>query len=561
MLRSISTRAKAGALVALAALLVAMAGLFLASRIQAGHGITISEVHFKGASGAKMRALLYRPDSATPESPAPAILAVHGYLNSAEMQGNFATEYARRGYVVLAPDQRGHGGSDPVAFADGFGGPDALAHLRTLPFVDRDNIGLEGHSMGGWTVLSAAKAHPDGYRSLVLEGSSVGAPFAPEGTVKFPRNLLVVYGTRDEFGGFMWGPESPLQTGSVQKLRDLFGSIEPVVPGKLYGNLAAGNARKLLTPDVTHAWLHQSSAGITPALEWFAQTLKGAKPLPAQDQIWPWREFGGLLALLAVPLIIAGLMAAGPASNVAPPSSTGSPRRNAELAAIAIVPALLFIPACMATEALLGQNGLFRQTFTNQIAGWALLSFALSALALRRKGAALGLGEVPSALPVAVLALVPAYALVFGADKLLHVNPGWWFVTIRPVSLERARDFFIYAPFFVASNLASLRLIQVVAPLEQGSLFQASSRAMAAMSGGFVLFLLAQYSVLGVNGHLLLPAEGLRVIQTIGIAVFLGFVGLFGAVSQRNLGTVLPAGLVAGLFVTWTLVATQPIGA
>lgn len=561
MLRGVSTGAKAGALVALAALLVALAGLFLAARIQAGDGVTVSEVHFRGKSGATMRALLFRPDGATPQSPAPAILAVHGYLNSAEMQGNFATEYARRGYVVLAPDQRGHGGSDPVAFADGFGGPDALAHLRSLPYVDRNNIGLEGHSMGGWTVLSAAKAHPDGYRSLVLEGSSVGAPFAPEGTRAFPRNLLVVYGTRDEFGGFMWGPEAPLQTGSVQKLRDLFGSTEPVVPGRLYGNTADGSARKLLTPDVTHAWLHQSSTGITPALEWFAQTLDGAKPIPAQDQIWPWREFGGFLALLAVPLMIAGLIAAGPAKNPLPAAKAGSARRNAELAAIAIVPALLFIPGCMATEALMGQNALFRQTFTNQIAGWALLSFALSALVLRRKGAGLGLGELPSAIPVAVLALLPAYLLVLCADRMFHVNPGWWFITIRPVSAERARDFLLYAPFFIASCLASLRLIQAVAPLEQGSLMGATVRAMAAMSGGFVLFLAAQYGVLAATGHLLIPAEGLRVIQTIGVAVFLAFVGLFGAVSQRRLGTVVPAGLVSGLFVAWTLVATQPIGA
>ncbi|OZA21713.1 MAG: alpha/beta hydrolase [Novosphingobium sp. 17-62-19] len=556
-----STGAKAGALVALAALLVALAGLFLAARIQAGDGVTVSEVHFRGESGATMRALLFRPESATTQRPAPAILAVHGYLNSAEMQGNFATEYARRGYVVLAPDQRGHGGSDPVAFADGFGGPDALAHLRSLPFVDRNNIGLEGHSMGGWTVLSAAKAHPDGYRSLVLEGSSVGAPFAPEGTRAFPRNLLVVYGTRDEFGGFMWGPEAPLQTGSVQKLRDLFGSTEPVVPGRLYGNPADGSARKLLTPDVTHAWLHQSSSGITPALEWFAQTLDGAKPIPAQDQIWPWRELGGFLALLAVPLMIAGLIAAGPAKSSLPAAKPGSARRNAELAAIAIVPALLFIPACMATEALLGQNALFRQTFTNQIAGWALLSFALSALVLRRKGAGLGLGELPSGIPVAVLALLPAYLLVLCADRMFHVNPGWWFITIRPVSAERAHDFLLYAPFFIASCLASLRLIQAVAPLEQGSLTSATVRAMAAMSGGFVLFLAAQYGVLAATGHLLIPAEGLRVIQTIGVAVFLAFVGLFGAVSQRRLGTVVPAGLVSGLFVAWTLVATQPIGA
>src|SRR4029450_8134392 len=93
----------------------------------------------------------------------PGILAVHGYINSRETQDGFAIEFARRGYVVLALAQPGHAYSDGPAFANGFGGPDALAHLRSLAIVDKNNIGLEGHSMGGWTVLAAraAVAHGD----------------------------------------------------------------------------------------------------------------------------------------------------------------------------------------------------------------------------------------------------------------------------------------------------------------------------------------------------------------------------------------------------------------
>jgi pimeloyl-ACP methyl ester carboxylesterase len=83
---------------------------------------------------------------------------------------------------MVALDQRGHGCSDGPAFADGFGGPDGLNYLRSLPYVDKDNVGLEGHSMGGWTVLAAVAAMPDAYKAVVLEGSSTGAPFAKEGT-------------------------------------------------------------------------------------------------------------------------------------------------------------------------------------------------------------------------------------------------------------------------------------------------------------------------------------------------------------------------------------------
>jgi len=135
-----------------------LAGGLLAHFTQTAGGIRIEDVRFKGAKGNTMSALLYIPPNATPQIPAPGILAVHGYINSRETQDGFAIEFARRGYVVLALDQTGHGYSDPPAFANGFGGPDALAHLRSLAIVDKNNIGLEGHSMGGWTVLAAANS-------------------------------------------------------------------------------------------------------------------------------------------------------------------------------------------------------------------------------------------------------------------------------------------------------------------------------------------------------------------------------------------------------------------
>ena len=89
---------------------------------------------------------------------APGILAIHGYINSRETQDGFAIAFARAGYVVLALDQTGHGFSGGTVAANGYGGPDGLSYLRHLPMVDTDNIGLEGHSMGGWAVLKAAAA-------------------------------------------------------------------------------------------------------------------------------------------------------------------------------------------------------------------------------------------------------------------------------------------------------------------------------------------------------------------------------------------------------------------
>src|SRR3984885_3935352 len=113
---------------------VILAGAILAHLVQTSDGVKVRDVGFVASHGVVMSALLYQPANATAKTPAPGILAVHGYINSRETQDAFAIEFARRGYVVLALDQRGHGYSEGAATTKGFGGPDGLRYLRQLPF-------------------------------------------------------------------------------------------------------------------------------------------------------------------------------------------------------------------------------------------------------------------------------------------------------------------------------------------------------------------------------------------------------------------------------------------
>ena len=103
-----------------------LAGGALAHLTQTSGGITIKDVRFAGAKGTTMSALLYIPANATAKTPAPGVLAVHGYINSRETQDGFAIEFARRGYVVVALDQTGHGYSDPPRLPTALAGPTGL---------------------------------------------------------------------------------------------------------------------------------------------------------------------------------------------------------------------------------------------------------------------------------------------------------------------------------------------------------------------------------------------------------------------------------------------------
>ncbi|MEO8022435.1 alpha/beta fold hydrolase [Polaromonas sp.] len=336
-------------------LLIVLFGALLAHWIQTAGGIKIQDVRFTGTNGTPMSAHLYVPPNASAKTPAPGILAVHGYFNSREAQSGFAIEFARRGYVVLALDQTGHGYSAPPAFANAFGGIDGLKYLRSLDMVDKDNVGLEGHSMGGWTVVNAAAAMPDAYKALVLEGSSTGKPFAPEGSPSFPRNLAVVFSQYDEFPGIMWQVATAAGVANSKKLQQVFGTDAPVVPGQTYGDIQAGTARVLYTPAITHPMDHISPTAIGHSLDWFQRTLQGGTPRPSDDQTWYWKEAGTLVALIGLVIFIPGafgvllalpffapLRAQAPVPAAAPRNA----RWWVSLVIGALVPAVTFLPLC-----------------------------------------------------------------------------------------------------------------------------------------------------------------------------------------------------------------------
>jgi pimeloyl-ACP methyl ester carboxylesterase len=380
-----------GTLAAIGAVLIILGGL-LAHFTQTANGIGIEDVRFKGAKGNTMSALVYIPANATEKTPAPGILAVHGYLNSRETQDGFAIEFARRGYVVVALDQTGHGYSDPPAIANGFGGPDGLTYLRSLPYVDKNNIGLEGHSMGGWTVQAAATAMPDAYRSIVLEGSSTGKPFAADGTPTWPRNLALVFSQYDEFSLIMWGSEYAADIPKSAKLAAVFGVAGPIEPGKVYGDIAKGTARVLHTPAITHPADHFSREAIGYSLDWFGKTLTGGTPLPSTDQIWLWKEIGTLVALVGLVVLLLGafesLLGMAPFSVLrAVPSGPGVTTSAPSMQngrwwiafwLSALLPAITYYPAFALGATWLPASRFLPQSFTTQIALWALINTAIT---------------------------------------------------------------------------------------------------------------------------------------------------------------------------------------
>ena len=552
-----------------------LAGGLLAHFTQTAGGIRIEDVRFKGAKGNTMSALLYIPPNATPQIPAPGILAVHGYINSRETQDGFAIEFARRGYVVLALDQTGHGYSDPPAFAGGFGGPDGLAYLRSLEFVDKNNIGLEGHSMGGWTVLAAATAAPNDYKSMVLEGSSTGKPFAAEGTPSWPRNVALVFAQYEEFSTLMWGVDLARDVTQSPKLWAFFGTQGPVEPGKVYGDIAQGTARVLYTPAITHPAEHISHEAIGHSLDWFAKTLQGGTPRPVDDQIWFRKEIGTLIALIGFVALLIGAFDAlleAPmysrlrlpeiADGTMPEHTAASGRRwTTAFILSAFIPALTYYPAFALGGTFVTPSAFLPQGITNQILVWAvingLITLALMRFAPKRASRS---GIVLQSVVIAIASVAIGYAALWLADLAFKIDFRFWIVALKLMSAKQFLIFLIYLVPFTAFFVIALHVLHrnfstMAAP--RGALYLTN---ILALTLGFIVLVGGQYAILWLTGKLFnpLPDPGFVPLSTIVAIQFVPLLAICAVIATftwRRTGSSLPGALICGLFVTWYVVA------
>ena len=218
----------------LALALILLGCMMLAHGIQTDHGnVEVSLGQIETEEGT-LSYKLYVPKSATAETPAPGVLLLHGYQNDHETCAAYAIELARRGAVVMALDEYGHGATDiglmqrgyvnhrvkvnfgeeseeagtyvsvggakrfrlmmnfsNMSFFDPYystdsdgnaitdsscGGIAAYAALADLEQVDPARLAISGHSMGTWSSWSVAAA----YAGAVNEA---GVDITPKATV------------------------------------------------------------------------------------------------------------------------------------------------------------------------------------------------------------------------------------------------------------------------------------------------------------------------------------------------------------------------------------------
>ncbi len=144
----------------------------LNKEIDAADLVEAEVVRFKSFDGMVIPSIFYKPHQATAGAKAPALVFVHGGPGGQTRKGYSALlQYlANHGYVVLGINNRGSSGYGKTFFIadDQKHGKEPLwdcvegrKYLASLPYVDKDRIGIIGGSYGGYMVLAAMAYQPE----------------------------------------------------------------------------------------------------------------------------------------------------------------------------------------------------------------------------------------------------------------------------------------------------------------------------------------------------------------------------------------------------------------
>lgn len=268
--------------------------------------------------GKVVSGILFKPANATAENPAPGVVFTHGYLNNREMQLQNAIELARRGFVVLIVDREGHGNyentGDTNAMMATSGLYDSAKYLYNLDYVDKDRIGISGHSMGGYTtamvlmqdasvgIVSAGLIQS--WSTFLAAGSDVSVGFLKSKDDEF------FYSTSENGGTISreW-----LTTETAKRYVGIAGSEGDVVNGGIYidgvltdvaDGQAAGSAFRVIyeVPGV-HPQVHYSVDGAAAVIDFFYTafgTPEGSEYIAQDNQTWWVKEMFSLIGMIAL---------------------------------------------------------------------------------------------------------------------------------------------------------------------------------------------------------------------------------------------------------------------
>lgn len=259
--------------------------------------VTIKRSYTFADDGNKISMLVYIPDTATNDTPAPVILNFHGRANSTHTLDAWSLEQARRGYIVVNVDRSGCGES----LITGGDAEAAYRYAMSLSVADKNAFMAAGFSAGTSNAGNLAKAH-DNFVATI----QVFPPFAREGSADTTTNNLLLKAEGDQYN---WENIGDLKAWEDALPTCLGLDVDYVEEGVTYGNFEDKTVRKwVLAKNSLHQTAGVSGPAITAMLDFMQEAAPGGTYIEGSNHIYWWAQ---LLALAGCILMILFAMALG----------------------------------------------------------------------------------------------------------------------------------------------------------------------------------------------------------------------------------------------------------
>lgn len=263
---------------------------------------------------------MYVPQTATAQTPAATVFVMPGFTRTKATMAQYCMELSRRGAVVFCLDPGCQGGTTYAGYdADGkqisattqANGLNYLVqyvynNTDDFAFVDRDRIGLVGHSAGGGNVVTtAAKFAGASYEESVVKALYISGYIKVSSANNYGKlncNAALSYAYYDE-GAFRYQTDdSAFEVIALRFLNEVQGApnqYDKAVAEYGYGEMENGTYRIIHRERTNHCFEMYDSISIANTVDFFDTTLRMESGLPGARQIWMGKELCNGLALAA----------------------------------------------------------------------------------------------------------------------------------------------------------------------------------------------------------------------------------------------------------------------
>ena len=292
----------------------------------------------------KVSYTVYRPKEATSTNPYPVVFVVPGFTRTKATMSQYAIEFARRGAVVFTIDPGSQGGTSYGGYeADENGeyiydengqlvqnsysvarsGAGYLVqyvynNVERFDYIDRDAIGIVGHSAGGG---DAAKLTADlagsTYEESIIKSLYISGYIKTSAANVFNKlrcNTAMSYAKYDE-GEFRYQDEN--QAYEVIALRFVNevnskanganGKFDTFIHDYEYGNVSKGTYRIIHNEETNHCFQMYHKESISNTIDFFDKTLNFKSDLTGYSQIWFAKEISTGLSLVCAFMLVLSL--------------------------------------------------------------------------------------------------------------------------------------------------------------------------------------------------------------------------------------------------------------